>query len=182
MKGDKGTTSLIADQSNFKDRVKQIKGTNDYSGFGIYLGMASVDDAEPAFNFLQGNRFIVFVSTQASVLADLIGSNPKFDRQAPQEERDMFVKSLFVDMSASGLVDYPFATTGKNTEKVLTTFGTKTVNGKKENITITLINKADGSMKLRDSKGNEVNVTSYFPYIYADGAAYVIDGVLDLLN
>ena len=71
---------------------------------------------------------------------------------------------------------------GKNTEKVLTTFGTKTVNGKKENITITLINKADGSMKLRDSKGNEVNVTSYFPYIYADGAAYVIDGVLDLLN
>ena len=182
LKGDKGTTSLIADQSNFKDRVKQIKGTNDYSGFGIYLGMASVDDTEPAFNFLQGNRFIVFVSTQASVLADLIGSNPKFDRQAPQEERDMFVKSLFVDMSASGLVDYPFATTGKNTEKVLTTFGTKTVNGKKENITITLINKADGSMKLRDSKGNEVNVTSYFPYIYADGAAYVIDGVLDLLN
>ena len=37
-------------------------------------------------------------------------------------------------------------------------------------------------MKLRDAKGNEVNVTSYFPYIYADGAAYVIDGVLDLLN
>lgn len=182
LKGDKGTTSLIADQSNFKDRVKQIKGVNDYSGFSIYLGMASVDDTEPAFNFLQGNRFIVFVSTQASVLADLTGSNPKFDRQAPQEERDMFVKSLFVDMSASGLIDYPFATTGKNTERVLITFGTKVVNGKKENITITLINKADGSMKLRDSKGNEVNITSYFPYIYADGAAYVIDGVLDLLN
>lgn len=182
LKGDKGATSLIADQSNFKDRVKQIKGTNDYSGFGIYLGMASVDDDEPAFNFLQGNRFIVFVSTQASVLADLMGSNPKFDRTAPQEERDMFVKSLFVDMSASGLIDYPFATTGKNTEKVLTTFGTKTVNGKKEAIKITLINKADGSMKLKDSKGNEVNITSFFPYIYADGAAYVIDGVLDLLN
>lgn len=85
-------------------------------------------------------------------------------------------------MSASGLIDYPFATMGKNTEKVLTTFGTKTVNGKKEAITITLINKADGSMKLRDSKGNEVTITSFFPYIYADGAAYVIDGVLDLLN
>lgn len=32
LKGDKGTTSLIADQSNFKDRVKQIKGTNDLFG------------------------------------------------------------------------------------------------------------------------------------------------------
>ncbi|WP_291584758.1 fasciclin domain-containing protein [Bacteroides sp.] len=182
LKGDKSATSLIADQGNFKDRVKQIKGVNDYSGFSIYLGMASVDDDEPAFNFLQGNRFIVFVSTQAAVLADLMSTNPKFNQRAPQAERDMFVKSLFVDMSASGLIDYPFATTGKDTEKVLTTFGSKTVAGKKVSTTITLINKADGSMKLRDSKGNEVNITSFFPYIYADGAAYVIDGVLDLLN
>lgn len=182
LKGDNSTTSLIADQSNFKDRVKQIKGATDYSGFGIYLGMASVDDSEPAFNFLQGNRFIVFVSTQAAVLADLTSQNPKFSQRAPQEERDMFVKSLFVDMSASGMIDYPFATTGKDTEKVLTTFGSKTVDGKKVSTTITLINKADGSMKLRDSKGNEVNIISFFPYIYADGAAYVIDGVLDLLN
>lgn len=182
LKGDKAATSLIADQSNFKDRVKQIKGTTDYSGFNIYLGMASVDDEVPAFNFLQGNRFIVFVSTQTAVLADLTSNSPKFNRMASQEERDMFVKSLFVDMSASGLIDYPFATKGKDTEKVLTTFGYKTVNGKKISTTITLVNKADGSMKLRDSKGNEVNIISFFPYIYADGAAYVIDGVLDLLN
>lgn len=182
LKGDKAATSLIADQSNFKDRVKQIKGATDYSGFGIYLGMASVDDEEPAFNFLQGNRFIVFVSTQAAVLADLMSPNPKFNQRASQEERDMFVKGLFVDMSASGMIDYPFATTGKDTEKVLTTFGSKTVDGKKVSTTITLINKADGSMKLKDSKGNEVNIISFFPYIYADGAAYVIDGVLDLLN
>lgn len=182
LKGDKSATSLIADQGNFKDRVKQIKGVNDYSGFNIYLGMASVDDDEPAFNFLQGNRFIVFVSTQEAVLKDLMSTNPKFNQRAPQAERDMFVKSLFVDMSASSLIDYPFATTGKDIEKVLTTFGSKTVDGKKVSTTITLINKADGSMKLRDSKGNEVNIISFFPYIYADGAAYVIDGVLDLLN
>lgn len=180
LKGDKETKALIPDQRNFKDHVTQVKGTTDYSGFQIYLNMVSVDNSTPAFNFLQGNRFIVFLPIQAAVLADASGKK-HFPMTGVMDVKDMFAKSMFVDVSASNLTDYPFPG-AKAGEKVLTTFGTKQVNGKKEKITVTLINGADGSMKLRDSKGNEVNIISYFPYIYADGAAYIIDGVLDLLN
>ena len=33
---------------------------------------------------------------------------------------------------------------------------------------------------LKDSKGNVANVVSYFPKMYADGAAYLIDGILSV--
>lgn len=181
--GDNTTTALLPDQGNFKDRITQDKGMVDYAGFTLYLNMTSVGKGDQAFSFVQGNRFIVFISSQAAVLDDMRG-NKRFPMAGTglPEARDMYVKSMFIDVSASGMMDYPFPTLGKASTKVLTTFGTKQINGKKEKITVTLVNGADGSMKLRDSKGNEANIISYFPYIYADGAAYVIDGVLDLLN
>lgn len=181
--GDNTTTALLSDQGNFKDRIIQDKGMADYSGFTLYLNMTTVGKGDQAFNFVQGNRFLVFIPTQTGVLDDMRG-NKRFPMSGTglPAARDMYVKSMFIDVSSSGMLDYPFPTPGKASTKVLTTFGTKLVDGKREKITVSIINGADGSMKLRDSKGNEVNILSYFPYIYADGAAYVIDGVLDLLN
>lgn len=182
LEGDNTTVALLPEQANFKDRVMQDKNMNDYKGINVYLNASNVGKGDNAFSFIQGNRFIIFIPTNEAVMADMTTGPKRFPVTGSMDQRNMYVTSLFIDVSSSGLVDYPFPVTGKRTEKVLTTFGTKTVNGKKESITVTLINEADGSMKLRDAKGNEVNVTSYFPYIYADGAAYVIDGVLDLLN
>lgn len=181
LEGDNTTVALLPERANFKDRVMQDRNMEDYKGINVYLNASNVGKGDNAFSFIQGNRFIVLAPNNAAVMADITGSK-NFPLTGTMDEKNMYVMSLFIDVSASGLVDYPFSETGRRTEKVLTTFGTKIVNGKKENITITLINEADGSMKLRDSKGNEANITSYFPYIYADGAAYAIDGVLDLLN
>lgn len=181
LEGDNTTVALLPERANFKDRVMQDRNMEDYKGINVYLNASNVGKGDNAFSFIQGNRFIVLAPNNAAVMADITGSK-NFPLTGTMDEKNMYVMSLFIDVSASGLVDYPFPETGRRTEKVLTTFGTKIVNGKKESITITLINEADGSMKLRDSKGNEANITSYFPYIYADGAAYAIDGVLDLLN
>lgn len=181
LEGDNTTVALLPERANFKDRVMQDRNMEDYKGINVYLNASNVGKGDNAFSFIQGNRFIVLAPNNAAVMADITGSK-NFPLTGTMDEKNMYVMSLFIDVSASGLVDYPFPETGRRTEKVLTTFGTKIVNGKKESITVTLINEADGSMKLRDSKGNEANITSYFPYIYADGAAYAIDGVLDLLN
>ena len=174
--GDAGTAALLPDQGNFKDRVTQDR--TFYNGFNLYLNMTSVSKTEPTFSFLQGNRFIVFVPTQDAILYD-ISNTRYFPIAGSMDMKDNYMKSLFVDVSANGLLDYPFGVIGHNSEQQLLTFGT---NNDGEKVTITLINDEYGNLKLKDSKGNIANVTSYFPYIYADGAAYLIDGILDLLN
>ncbi len=174
--GETGITGLLPDQGNFKDRVTQDRVF--YNGFNLYLNMSSISKTEPAFSFLQGNRFIVFIPTQSAVLSDVTG-NKYFPMTGSMDMKDNYLKSLFVDVSANGMLDYPFGNIGTNSEVLLSTFGT---NKAGEKVEITLINDLDGNLKIKDAKGNIANVISYFPYIYTDGAAYIIDGVLDLLN
>jgi len=85
-----------------------------------------------------------------------------------------YLKYYFVDVSSSNLLDYPFPGAGVQGE--LTTFK-KLSNGQMAKLT--LIDTGSG-LKIKDAKGNIVNVVSYFPRIYSDGAAYLIDGLLEV--
>jgi hypothetical protein len=126
---------------------------------------ANLDITVPPFNFLQGERFIVFIP----------GNNHQTEMEAiTAANASETVKYHFVNVSASNLNDYPFPGTSVGKDITLTTFKAK-VDGSK--MTLTLIDTGSG-LKVKDSSGNEVNVIGYFPHIYGDGAAYIIDGLL----
>jgi uncharacterized surface protein with fasciclin (FAS1) repeats len=124
---------------------------------------ASLDITVPPFSFLQGERFIVFIPSNAlqtemaAITAAKAAENAKYH---------------FVNVSASKLNDYPFPGAGIAGE--LTTFKAAADGSMMK---LTLIDTGSG-LKVRDYMGNEVNVIGYFPHIYSDGAAYLIDGLL----
>ena len=80
------------------------------------------------------------------------------------------MKSYFINVDASGLLDYPFP--GANVQGELTTFGKKASDG--TTAKFTLVDRGN-ELVIVDGKGNEAKITNYFPRIYADGAVYTID-------
>ncbi|MDR2475860.1 MAG: hypothetical protein LBD45_08380, partial [Bacteroidales bacterium] len=83
-----------------------------------------------------------------------------------------YLKYYYVNVNTSSLNDYPFPGAGVQGE--VKTFLRR--NGIPA--TLTIIDTGT-QIKIRDAKGNTANVISVFPNIYQDGAAYLIDGLLE---
>jgi hypothetical protein len=159
--------ALIPDFSLFKEQITK----NTPAGFEKFkelVEQAQLHLQSPPFNFLLGDRFIVFVPTNEALEAGA-AKIPKDNQSALIE----YLKYYFVNVSQSSLNDYPFP--GAGIQGTLSTF--KNINNR--NAKLSLIDTGNGLM-VRDEKGKTVNVVGVFPRIYNDGAAYVIDGLLDL--
>lgn len=168
-------SALVPESNQFKNIITTPAAPADFSYFKELIGASGKEflgsTALPPFNFMQGERFIVLIPSNAAILAGFSSGKIPF---SPEEKVAAFLKTYFINVGSSNLLDYPFA--GTNMGGTLVSFAKKT-NGQKA--TFTLIN-AGGELKIRDGKGKEVKVLSYFPRIYADGAAYLIDGLLDI--
>jgi len=163
-------SALLPEFSQFKDVVTStISCPTEFNGFSKLIGTSGLAKTVPAFNFLQGNRFIVLIPTQNAL--DKAAAAGKIPATAKLAD---FLKYYFVDVNTSNLLDYPFP--GADIKGELTTFRYLS-NG--QSAKLTLIDTGSG-LKIKDVKGNIVNVVSYFPKIYSDGAAYLIDGLLEV--
>lgn len=157
--------ALIPDNSLFKEQLS----ANTPEGMAYFKEVvvaAQFTTSSPPFDFLLGEKFIVFVPSDDAILNNF--SEIPFDNPANTAE---YLKYYFVSISENGLNDYPFP--GAGIEGTMTTY--KMVDG--ENTTLTITDTGDG-LTVTDGKGRTVNVISTFPNIYADGAAYIIDGLL----
>ena len=163
-------SALVPETSQFKDIIASPASCPpEFTAFNWLIEASAAHKTVPPFNFLQGNRFIAFIPIQKVVEDDfLVGKIPWF----PSSTVLNFLKYYFIDVNASNLLEYPFPGAGISGE--LTTFR-RNANG--EPSKLTLIDTGNG-LQVKDSKGNVANVVSYFPKMYADGAAYLIDGIL----
>ena len=119
-------------------------------------------------------RFILFASTNNGIEAAL--DNGIFS-YGDAKQQAAYVSNLFVSVPRSRLADYPFPGDGQGVRE-LQTFKKKTAadGGGYTSIKI----RDDGShLTVIDPTGREVKVKYSFPYIYSDGAIYVLDGYLD---
>lgn len=165
-----GTASALVPESNqFKNVITSLACPTDYTYFKAVISSSGMSASSPPYSFMQGARFIVLIPTSAAILA---GYAAKQIPTTPAEKVVSFLKPYFIDVNASNLVDYPFP--GEGVQGKLVSFGTKS-NG--QPATFTLVDTGTG-LQIIDAKGNIANVLSYFPRIYADGAAYLIDKLL----
>ncbi len=166
------SSALVPETSQFKDVVASTAACPaEFTAFNWLIEASALAKTNPSFGFLQGNRFIALIPTQKVVEDDFaVGKIP----WSPSSAVVNYLQYYFVDVSASNLLDYPFPGAGVKGE--LTTFR-QMANGQMAKLT--LIDTGTG-LQIEDAKGHIVNVLSYFPRIYADGAAYLIDGLLDV--
>lgn len=122
------------------------------------------------YSFLQGDKFILLIPPKASLAAGYAALANK-----TTEGIAAFLKTYFINVNSSNLLDYPFP--GANVQGTLVSFGKKTDGTA---ATFTLVDRGTGGLVIIDAKGNEAKVTNYFPYIYADGAVYMIDRLLSV--
>lgn len=168
------SSALLPEYKLFKDVIQGSVTAGvcpqDFYYFQVLLSSSQIFTTTPSFNFLQGDRFITLIPSQDAILAGL-SSIP----MSPSSKLTNYLKYYYVKVNDSGFSDYPFTgTIGQEKEVICYRV--------KENGEFAKLVFIDGSegMKIRDERGNEVNVISYFPRIYSDGAAYMIDGLLDL--
>jgi uncharacterized surface protein with fasciclin (FAS1) repeats len=160
------STSLLPDLNQFKDQI--TKNTlPEFTSFRDLVQLAGFNTATPPFDFLMG-RFIVLIPTNDVITAgQLAGKIPP-----TKEEAAEYLKYYFININASGLSDYLFPGYGKYEDVTTYRLSGRTY-GK-----LTVIDAGD-RIQIKDAKGNVVNVVKIFPYIYNDGAAYLIDGLLE---
>jgi len=165
-------SALVPESSQFKDVITSaVACPAEFTAFNWLIEASGLSKSIPSFSFLQGNRFIALIPTQKVVEDDFSVGKIPWD---PSTKVADYLKYYFVDVSTSNLLDYPFPGAGVQGE--LTTFK-KLSNGQMAKLT--LIDTGSG-LKIKDAKGNIVNVVSYFPRIYSDGVAYLIDGLLEV--
>lgn len=160
--------ALVQDYSLFKDQIKMNTPPN-LTLFKQLLDAGGLPNTSPAFSFLQGERFILFASEEDAIMRDFV----KLPSLLP-DFMGKYMKIYFISLNESGLSDYPFP--GAGIEGILKTFA-YTASGQR--ISIQLVDKGD-SLEVIDPKGNKIAVTSIFPKIYADGAVYMIDGLMEM--
>jgi uncharacterized surface protein with fasciclin (FAS1) repeats len=161
------TASALVPEANQFKNLTATSSPADLKNMIAYLTAAGITSASPPYNFLQGERFIVLVPPAASLLA---GYNA-----LPSKTPDKvaaFLKPYFINVGSSNLLDYPFP--GAGVQGTLISFGKKTDGS---TATFTLVDRGN-ELVIIDAKGNEAKITNYFPKIYADGAAYLIDKLL----
>ena len=160
-------SALVPESSRFLSYTATT-GPADLKLFLGYTTLAGFMSSTPAYDFIQGNRYIILVppsTVLASYYASLTGTATE-----KQTKMAAYMKSYFINVDASGLLDYPFP--GANVQGELTTFGKKASDG--TTAKFTLVDRGN-ELVIVDGKGNEAKITNYFPRIYADGAVYTID-------
>lgn len=160
--------ALVQDYSLFKDQIK-LNTPPDLTIFKQLLDAGGLPNTTPAFNFLQGERFIVLAPTEEAIMRDLA----KLPSVLP-EYMSRYMKMYFVNLNESELSDYPFP--GAGIKGILQTFASTEAG---EQISIQLTDNGE-NLNIVDPKGNVIPVVSVFPRIYADGAVYMIDGLLEM--
>ncbi|HEY6913715.1 MAG TPA: hypothetical protein VI413_03480, partial [Paludibacter sp.] len=161
------TASALVPESNQFKNLTSTSSPADLKNMIAYLTAAGITSSSPPYNFLQGERFIVLVPPAASLLAGYTALPSK-----TPDKVAAFLKPYFINVGASNLLDYPFP--GAGVQGTLVSFGKKSDGTA---ATFTLVDRGN-ELVIIDAKGNEAKITSYFPKIYADGAAYQIDKLL----
>lgn len=165
------TASALVPESNQFKNLTTTTAPADIKTFLAYAGKALFTTSTPPYSFLQGDKFILLIPPAASLLAGYSAMPSK-----TADNIAAFLKPYFINVSSSNLLDYPFP--GANVQGQLISFGTKS-DGKTP-VTFTLVDRGTAGLVIIDAKGNEAKVTNYFPYIYGDGAVYMIDRLLSV--
>lgn len=162
---------LLTESRNLKSvLVNATDCPEEYREFSLLVQKAEMHLASdrPAYEFLMGNQFMIFIPTN-----EVIEANADKFPEDPEELAEV-LKYYFVNVDASRLTDYPFP--GAGVQGNWQTF--RQVDGTQGYSYYGII-MTDKGNELQLSNGVETaRVTSYFPYIFADGAAYTIDGIL----
>lgn len=164
-------SALVPEYNQFKAMITSTASPVEFTYFKLIIQAAGMDKTSPPFSFLQGERFIAFIPKDDAIIAGMLnGIVPTL----PASTVTSYLMRYYVNVGASNLLDYPFSGAGIQGE--ISTFARTPLGAV---VKFTLVDR-DGQLYIRDGKGNEVKVLNYFPYIYADGAAYLIDGLLEL--
>jgi len=161
-------SGLTPEFSQFKN-LKTTSCPADLKTFISYAGVATFTTSTPPYSFLQGERFILLIPPATS-LAALYAALPS----KTADNIAAFLKPYFINVNSSNLLDYPFP--NAKVQGTLVSFGKKSDGTA---VTYTLVDRGT-ELVIIDAKGNEAKVTNYFPYIYADGAVYLIDKSLSV--
>jgi len=163
-------SALVPETNQFKNMITSVASPVEFNYFKAALQSGGMDKTSPPFNFLLGERFIAFIPKDDAIYAGWMnGKVPA----SPATAVVSYLKRYFVNVSSSGLLDYPFS--GAGVQGTISTFA---VDAEGAAIKFTLIDQ-NNQLYIKDGKGNMVKVLSFFPHIYADGAAYLIDDLLE---
>ena len=164
-------SALVPESNQFKSVIVSNQYPADYTYFKYLIDASGLGTSTPPFSFLQGDRYIVLVPTDAALLAGIAAGKVPF---SPASAVAKFLQPYFIKVSDSNLLDYPFSGTG-----VSATLVSFAKNSQNNNITFHLSDN-NTNLIIRDAKGNNATVLTYFPRIYADGAVYLIDRLLEV--
>lgn len=164
-------SALVGEYNQFKNIITSTSCPADYSYFKALVQSSGLGTTQPPYSFLQGNRFIALIPSNTAILA---GFTAKKIPSTPASKVASYLMPYFIDVSASNLLDYPFP--GAGIQGTLVSFGK---NSDGTTATFTLIDNGT-DLIIVDAKGNQAKVLNYFPHIYADGAAYLIDNILEV--
>lgn len=164
-------SALVPESNEFLNVITSLSCPTDYTYFKAVISSSGLAAASPPYGFLQGGRFIVLIPTSAAILA---GYKALKIPTTPASKVVNFLEPYFIDVNSSNMTDYPFP--GEGVQGTLVSFGN---NSSGQKATFKLVDKGTG-LQIIDAKGNVANVLSYFPRIYADGAAYLIDRLLEV--
>jgi uncharacterized surface protein with fasciclin (FAS1) repeats len=164
------TMALLPDMNVFKDQITRTSESAPSYYFRLLAETAGFHLSSPKFGFLQGERFIVFIPSNEAILTGLSSGIIPFDPAGMAE----YLQYYFVNTNLSSLSDYPFPGAGIQGELTSFRYTSDRTRGK-----MTLIDDGN-SLRIRDGKGDTVNVIGVFPNIYSDGAVYLIDGLLSI--
>jgi uncharacterized surface protein with fasciclin (FAS1) repeats len=171
-----GASALVPESNQFKN-LTTATCPSALKTFIAYAGKALFTTQTPPYSFLQGDKFILLIPP-ATGLATILSSVTPTPSVGLTPEQVIALanafKPYFINVSASNLLDYPFP--GANVQGQLVSFGKKSDG---TTATFTLVDRGT-ELVVIDAKGNEAKVTNYFPYIYGDGAVYLIDRLLSV--
>ncbi|MCC8087683.1 MAG: fasciclin domain-containing protein [Rikenellaceae bacterium] len=184
--GKEKTTLLAAFSGDLPRRYGE--SGSPYQSFFSLITNTDFLLTSPTFDFTLLSRTVIFAPTEEAIqrgYADgTIAMSPIQDGDdsetiaAKREYFSNYLQRYFINSYSSGslAVDYPFpGAVGSNQQ--LVTYKRR-ADGRTYH-TFTLIDNGN-NLQIMDEKGNTVNVVSVFPNIYINGAAYLIDGLLEV--
>lgn len=174
-------SALVPESNQFKFFIPDGPATPaDMNMFVKLAGLAGMQQTTPIYDFLMGERFILLLAPATQLLSYCVSKGYIEDNSGNLTVLNKtgllsYLKSYFVNVNSSKLLDYPFP--GARIEGNVTTFSKHSDGITPVTLTLTDNNSYIG---IKDPKGNSLKVTSFFPRIYADGAVYLIDQPLNV--
>lgn len=174
-------SALVPESNQFKFFIPDGPATpSDMNTFVKLAGLAGMHQTTPIYDFLMGERFILFLPPSDQLVSFCVAKGYIEDNSGTLTVLNKsgllsYLKSYFVNVNSSKLLDYPFP--GARIEGDVTTFAKQS-----DGITPVALKLTDNSsyIGIKDPKGNSLKVTGFFPRIYADGAVYLIDKPLNV--